>query len=193
MKVLGVDPGLANFGWCLATYDQGILHVDDMGTVRTEKSKRKLTDSEDNHVRGQKIAECLEALVLAFNTETQRHEVQVECICAEAMSYVPSAANAAKMSRSWGVVDTISYQTRVAVLQRSPQEIKIATAGSKKASKAGVIAAMSEAYPEIRNMLAPWPKGQHEHMVDALGAIVACLDDNLIKMFTDNRNRRVAR
>jgi Holliday junction resolvasome RuvABC endonuclease subunit len=72
--------------------------------------------------------------------------------------------------------------TRLAVLQRTPISIKHAVTGSRKASKALMAEALTEAYPEIRTMLEPWPKGRHEHMVDALGAIVACLDDNVVKI-----------
>lgn len=193
MKILGIDGGFANFGWCLATYEQGMLQVDDMGLIRTEKTKKNVPVSEDNVARGQRIAEYLEALVLKFDEDTQRHEVQVECICSEAMSFPPHASTAAKLSLTWGVVATVAYITRLPVLQRTPQEIKFAATGSKKASKAEMLTALDDLYPEIGPLLAPWPATKREHMVDALGAIVACLDDNLIKMFTDNRNRRVAR
>ena len=193
MKLLGIDGGFSNVGWCLATYKDGLLQVDDMGVIRTEKTKTKTPDSVDNVARAQRIAEYLEALVLRFDPDIGRTEVSVQCICSEAMSHPPHASTAAKLSLTWGVIATLAYMTSLPVLQRTPQTIKFAVTGSKKASKADMLAALSAEYREIPALLAPWPATRHEHMVDALGAIVACLDDNAVKMFANNRNRRVAR
>jgi Holliday junction resolvasome RuvABC endonuclease subunit len=184
VKILGLDQGFSNFGWCLATYENEMLTVDDMGMICTQKSKLKVPMSEDNSRRTRHIVSCVEALVLKFDVEDQRTRVTVDCICSEAMSHPPSASVATKLGRVWGIVDTLSYMTKLPVLHRSPADIKLAVTGSRKASKALMVESLAQAYPEIRPLLAPWPKGKHEHMVDALGAVVACLDDNVVKMGT---------
>jgi Holliday junction resolvasome RuvABC endonuclease subunit len=182
VKILGIDGGFANFGWCLATFENDVLHVDDMGVICTQKSKQAIPASVDNLQRAQKIAEALETLVLKFNPDDQRTDVQVDCICSEAMSFPPHASTAAKLSLSWGILATVSYMTRLPVLQRTPAAIKLAATGSRKASKAAMKESLVESHPEIRALLAPWPDKKHEHMVDALGAIVACLDDSVVRM-----------
>ena len=181
MKLLGIDGGFANLGWCLATYGNAGLQVDDMGMICTQKSKQLVPVSEDNVSRAQKIAESLENLVFKFNIDRQLTEVQVDCICSEAMSFPPHASTAAKLSLTWGVVATVAYTARLPIIQRTPVAIKLAVTGSRKATKAAMLIDLRKAHPEIHQMLEPWPKGRWEHMVDALGAIKACLDDNVVK------------
>jgi Holliday junction resolvasome RuvABC endonuclease subunit len=182
MRLLGIDGGFANLGWCLANYDGKVLRVDDMGMICTQKSKQRIPVSEDNVTRTQHIAEVLESLVLRFDTDEQMVKVQVDCICAEAMSFPPHASTAAKLSLVWGVLATLAYSTKLPILQRTPVAIKFAVTESKKANKHAMEAALVASHPEIRPLLEPWPAGRHEHMVDALGAIVACLDDNVVKV-----------
>jgi hypothetical protein len=68
------------------------------------------------------------------------------------------------------------------MIQVSPQDIKEAVTGSRKASKALMETTLSERYPEVSKLLEDTPAGRREHPYDALGAIVASLGSEVMKM-----------
>jgi len=176
MIVLGLDPGFANFGWCLVRvsgHSPDSIKVLDMGVIKTRKDTRKVLVAEDNFKRAVKLTEELSTIL--FEREPQ-------VMCAESMSYPPHASTAAKMSISWGVVAALSCMARLPVVQRSPQEIKMAITGSQKASKHTMAATLGQRYPEGKEALRKLPQSLHEHPWDALGAVVASMDSEVIKM-----------
>lgn len=178
MIFLGIDPGFANLGWCHAEYDGKTLVVRDMGTVTTNKSTKKIPVAWDNIKRTQRLHTHLMALALVPHPSGM---VPVDCTCAEAMSYPPNAATAAKMSLSWGVIASVTAALKIPLVQPSPRDIKMAVAGSHKASKAMMSQRLHEYYPEIEALLDPIPGSRREHPIDALGAIVASLQSDVVK------------
>jgi len=181
MILLGIDGGFATTGWCLAeTSAKTKLSVVALGTIETKKSARKVPASVDNIRRAREIAAKLENLVLFANNEGQV-KVAVDCICAEAMSHVPAAQAAAKLSLAWGVIAAIAHATSLPIVQVSPQDLKLAVTGSRKASKALMEQRLLEDYPECEKLLEDVPRSKREHPLDALGAIVACLDTDIVR------------
>lgn len=191
MIVLGLDPGFASFGWCAVK-----LHADGedpvaLGVIRTGASpkKRKVLAREDNWRRAQDLTKALIDVFDGWGPTV---------VCAEAMSFPRSAASAAKVAMSWGIVATLCEQRKVAVLQPTPQEVKRAVLGQrpkpkrggrkahekKKKGKAATQAALIRRYPRLRRLLRGIDaRSQWEHPVDALGAVVACFDSEEIRLF----------
>ena len=171
IRILGIDPGLANLG--LADFQIHALDdvYIDLVHIVTEKSdkKRKVRASDDNLRR---ISELYNGVAALVHPETI-------AICAESQSWPRNSGACAKVGMAWGVIGSIAQMHRIPVLQSSPQEIKRKIAGAKNASKADVRKALNKLYPSIR-----WPstvKGK-EDTGDALAAVVACLDDQVIQM-----------
>lgn len=191
--VIGVDPGFASFGWAavelvplgaepdrfnLEPFGLHQCHerVVELGVIRTEPSarKRSVRASEDNVRRAREVYAAL-AVVL-----DRHHPVAV---CAEAMSYPRCSSAAAKMSLGWGVLVASCAERGVPIVQCSPQEMKLAVAGSKSAGKVDVQEALTMRFgDDLGDMIAATNKTLREHVADAVGAVVGCLDCDVIRM-----------
>jgi len=176
--VLGLDPGFACVGYALvdlpATDGETLL---SLGVFRTEKSSKKLKvfASDDNVRRSREIYMFLRDLVAPG---------AVSAICAETMSFPRNASIAAKMSLCWGVIAALSVQFNLPIVQVSPQQLKKVVTGSKTSDKDAVQAALKARYGEalLNTRCKGVPPSMLEHPYDALGAIVAALDGELIRM-----------
>lgn len=173
----GYDPGLAHFGYAsVALHAQG-EEVLDLGVMKSEKSdaKRNMLASDDNVRRARELSEGIGKTMI----------LGVRAVCAESMSFPRGSSAAAKLSLSWGVLVTHVHLRGLPLLQASPQEVKKKVAGKKDASKIEVQEMLVERYGvEILAILdrKKIPKGQREHPCDALAAIVACLDSELVRL-----------
>lgn len=166
--VLGVDPGLASLGMARVRLLAVGELVEELRVVRTEPStrKRKVRAADDNVER---LRVLLDALIVASQ--------DVVAICSEAQSWPRNAASAIKVGMVWGLLVAVADLRHVPILQVSPQQLKRTVAGSRSASKEQVQTALERRYPELPD----WP-AYREHAADALGAVVACLDDGVILM-----------
>ncbi len=178
--VLGLDAGFRNFGWgAVRLLPGGGERVEALGSIRTEPSKRRGLVRDDDQRRAAEIARQL--LQIA-----RRHHPAV--LCAEALSHVnPKGARmpvstTVKVGRAWGEVDMLAELLETALVQASPQAIKQALCGSRSASKAQVQRAVVDRYPEAAALLASVPAGRREHPVDAVGAVVASLHSNELRL-----------
>lgn len=178
MKVLGVDPGLSMFGYALVCLRSGGEDILELGVIETKKSsnKRRVLASDDNLRRAREI-------VLGIRTVCGSDVPKV--ICAESMSFPRNASSSAKIGMAWGVLAAISEFGQVPVVQASPQEVKKVVCGNKAASKVEVETALVLRYGEgtgIHSFRRRFAKGKHEHGFDALAAVVACLDSEVLRM-----------
>lgn len=173
---LGVDPGLAHFGWGLVDVSGSKFEVVSAGCIVTEKSdkKRKVLSADDNVRRAQQLARALERIITFSGSS-------VRLICAESMSMPRHSSSAGKLAMSWGVVAALSAFHGIPLVQASPQEIKIATAGKKSASKEEVQAAVCRELPGAEAVVskAVSRAADLEHPYDALAAVWACRHSQL--------------
>jgi crossover junction endodeoxyribonuclease RuvC len=180
VSVLGIDPGFASIGYARVLFDGERLEVERMGVFRTEKSsnKRKVFASDDNMRRAREIHTFLCDLL------REGPHGPVRAVCAETMSFPRSSSVAAKMAMCWGVLAGLSQQFDVPILQASPMELKNKVAGSKKASKEEVQAALEKRFgkSKLQKLCADVPASFFEHPYDALGAVVACSDSEVIRL-----------
>ncbi len=182
LVALGLDPGFASFGYAVALLYPNGIELAELGVIRTKKASGKVLQRDDDHRR---VSEIVRALLAV----TRKHRPDV--ICAEALSLGGGGATQrmqistfARMGRVWGVVDTIAEAAEVALIQHSPQTIKKRTVGRNSASKLEVRAALNEMFDgAVESALSGIrARSQHEHPVDALGAIVASLDTTEVRI-----------
>src|SRR5690606_6833193 len=179
--VLGIDPGFASVGLCAALIGPDRILVVSVAVVRTEPSgkKRHIRAADDNLERARAIAKEIARWVDDWNPVA---------ICAESMSFPRSASSAAKIAMCWGTIASIAEAHRLPVLQATPQEIKLAVAGCKTASKEEVQAAVEgHLSPFAAKCIEEIPRSQREHVYDASAAVLACEDSEVIR-----RARQVA-
>ena len=184
--VLGVDPGLAKFGWALVelSHDWAILEVGTITTV-SSTSKAGVTASGD-------LADRCRLLHAELITQLANHSIKPTVICAEAFSFprVPGKGGkgstiavkaTAQMGYAWGIVCAVGNECDGApIAQASPQLIKKALCGRANATKLEVQEALERKYG--RNIFEKLNKGQVDHAADALGAIVACKTQDVMLM-----------
>lgn len=181
IPVLGLDPGFASIGYALVLLDGGGRMIPQrMGVFHTEKSsaKRKVFASDDNVRRACEIYSFVRGLM------TEGPHGPVRAVCAETMSFPRSSSVAAKMAMCWGVLAALSQQLDVPILQASPMELKLRVAASKKASKEEVQAALEKTFgaEQLRVLCEGVTKTTLEHPYDALGAVVACRESEVLRL-----------
>lgn len=174
MRILGIDPGFANMGYAIATYTSDSLVqrlvVREMGVIRTTKSTRMITASRDNARRTKMLFERLRELA-----------ENCDCICMESMSFPRSASTAGKLSAGSAAVACVASLYALPIEENLPTDIKLAVTGSKKASKSKMAEELLAIFPECIAHLEGIPASRQEHPLDALGAIVAALDSDVVK------------
>lgn len=172
LKLIGIDPGLANFGVSVAelpNLGSGKPHFVYLEVWRTAPSKElgRLRKLDDTAERVSHLALQLHDLVLA-------HQPVAICVEAIALPYgkIQSSVISA-LGRVRGVIDALSQVHHLAVLEETSMRLKKLATGKKGASKAEVVEAMEREYPELRQL---WPpqKTQLEHAGDAAAAVHAC-------------------
>jgi Holliday junction resolvasome RuvABC endonuclease subunit len=170
--LLGIDGGLATFGAARVSIVGGILELDRVATFRTEKlSGKQAPYASDDNVR-----RCRELVRFVLGFVGAPPPV---VICAEAMSFPRSSSVAAKIGMGWGAVSTLAEVWAVPIVQASPQQIKKTLVGKANASKEEVRIAVEEWFPDVT-----WPKnkGDVEHAADAVAAVLACRESDVVRM-----------
>jgi crossover junction endodeoxyribonuclease RuvC len=174
MIIVGCDCGLANFGLAVVELDatsERVIALEVMRTRPTAKKHRVL--AADDAVRRVRL---LSGRLLALIGEHGP-----VAFCAEAMSSPRSASSAAKLAMSWGALATVAEVAGLPVVAASPQAIKVAVAGNGAASKLDVQAGLIERFGDAE-MFDAINRGEREHAADALAAVVACLDSDVIRL-----------
>lgn len=158
--IAGVDGALANFGMVKMEYDllaDRLMRIVDMRLVETEKSKVKsVRASSDNLARATSIQKALQEFltgtVLTFGE-------------------VPTGGQSAKAVLSFGIVIGL-YSGIRNFAEVSPYETKLATVGTKTASKEEMINWAFTTYPSAKWLTTKRggemvPTKKNEHLADA--------------------------
>lgn len=167
ITVLGMDPSMRNWGYCLATIDLKTLKVtvEKIWTQRTEKgsAKKKVRVSSDDLETARALAEALEEA-------TAKAQI--------AFVEVPHGSQSASGMKSYGMCLGVLAQCRLPMVQLTENDLKTRSVGKRTATKRDMIEWAAEKNPE-----ANWPmrKGEvqanAEHMADATIAIHAGIQD----------------
>jgi Holliday junction resolvasome RuvABC endonuclease subunit len=181
IPILGIDPGFANCGYAVVLLGaDGTLRPTSMGVFNTDKStaKRNVLASDDNVRRSREIYRFMRDLL-----RDGPHGV-VRAICAETMSFPRNASTSAKMALCWGVVAALSEEFDIPVLQATPQGLKLAVAGNRSASKEDIKKALEKKFGKqvLTELCEETTASKQEHPFDALGAVVACGDSEVLRL-----------
>lgn len=172
MKVLGLDVGFAAFGYAVVAFDPDRDRIVELGVIRTEKATKKtdLNASEDNTQRGRLIFRALSSLV-------EKHGPVA--VAVERQSWPRNASATAKVGIAWGALCALLETFDLPDVSASPQDVKKAVAGNKKASKEEVISSVELYFDHLG---WDWPKQKTlwEHPADAAATVIATRDSPLI-------------
>lgn len=177
--ILGLDPGFASFGWALFVVGRAAPadYVAKVGVIRTKKSakKRGIRATDDNLRRVHEITDTLVQLLATY---------EPVAIAAESFQHGAHKHTAVKVALAWGALGAVARCSRdTPILQCSPQEMKKSIAGIVSASKEELADSLRSRYTiDSHARRAKIPDGQLEHVFDAVGAAVACLDTDVVRM-----------
>ncbi|SCW95859.1 hypothetical protein [Ancylobacter rudongensis] len=159
--IAGLDGSKTNFGVArlLLDIDTLELTVDDLLLVKTEKDKSKqVRKSSDNLKRAQEIAVGIRPALQG---------------CVSAFIEVPSGGQSYDAVLGFGIVIGLYASLTIPTIEVSPGETKLASVGTRTASKQEMIEWAVENYPK-----APWrvtkrggvmvPTLDNEHLADAI-------------------------
>lgn len=168
IRILGLDPALRNTGMSIGDYNTltGDLQITRVELAQTEKSAVKVVRrSSDDLARATLLVEGIKRICLV-------HKPTI------AVAEVPTGCQSARGAFSNGVCCGVLASVPVPLVEVSPTEVKLASVGTKTASKDAI----------IQWAVAKWPNaGWHtrklkgsvvltsdnEHMADACAAIAA--------------------
>lgn len=170
IRVVGLDPSMSNFGMAFMHLDLETLNLklDSLLLIETEKKANKVVrQNSDDLRRCQEITWKYHKAVKAFGAQF-------------AFSEVPTGAQSARAMLANGIVLGVLASCPIPLIQVQPTETKMATVGTKTASKQEMIEWSGETYPD-----GPWlrhkSKGQmvlslkNEHLADATAVVHAGL------------------
>lgn len=174
--ILAFDPGFASFG-AVAVSLQDPEHpvLLDWEFFETKKSQRKeRRDVDDRVVRAAYLYRELRAFML-------KHKPLA--FCAEAFSPSRDASASSKVALAWGLIVALSEERCIPIVQPSPQDVKLAVAGSRSASKEDVKLAVDRILPGLEPALVQGKlaRGKWEHVYDALAVALSSRADPLLR------------
>lgn len=186
MKLMGIDMSLRNLGMVAADVDVDTLGVSvlELSLKETEAKKNKSIRASSHDLASARI--FCNAIRAFINT----HQINM-CV-----AEMPQGTQSARGMASYGIVIGLLASIDISLIQVTPIEVKLASVGSKTASKREMIEWATENFPH-----ADWKtrktKGKtryidkNEHMADSLAAIHAGLltDDfaNALSFFKELR------
>ncbi|MET2951271.1 hypothetical protein ABXV18_24625 [Vibrio owensii] len=169
ISVIGMDPSLSNWGFVKAEVDADTKEVfgKSLHLARTAAGKNKKTvrKNSDDLTRARDLADAIRS--------------QVEG-AAVAFVEVPVGSQSARAMASYGICIGLLASMQIPMIQVSPDEVKLAGAGKKTASKEEQIVWAVGEQPDL-DWLTRKVKGEleltntNEHLADALAAIYAGL------------------
>lgn len=175
IRVVGQDPSLRNWGLAVGTYD---LDSKNLTIERLDLTNPELSKGKQVRQNSLDLESGFQLYKGAVAAAEGAHAVFVE---------VPVGSQSARAMASYGVCVGVLGALRangIPFFEVTPTEVKLASAGSKTASKLDMIKWAMAAHPE-----ANWPmyrnngtmmvsEAKAEHMADAVAAIYAGLSCN---------------
>jgi crossover junction endodeoxyribonuclease RuvC len=182
LKILGIDPGLANMGVALFLLDpdQG-YYLEDVVLITTKKDskKRGLRQKADDVRRLQKVIAQFREIVLKWHPDV--------CSFEEAPTLRNSMA-VRKVALSWGACYAVANERPgTMTLEYGPQDLKVVVTGSKSASKAEIIETLSTRFPALAESTIPQSK--KEHVADAVAAALKAAQDPAVVALANAKKR----
>ncbi len=175
--VVGVDPGFALLGLCaVELFSDGGEQVLGMRLVETKKSDKRLRvlASDDNMRRTREIYR---------ETSLFMEERNPVAFVTESFSPPRNAQTAAKVARAIGVIAALAEAKDLPIVSILPKTIKKVATGKATASKQEIEHSMRTRYSSstLDRVSVGIPPSKLNHVMDALAAVVASLDSDVIR------------
>lgn len=167
MKVIGIDPALANIGLALAVVDLDSFnwHIEDIVLIQTQKGDNlKVVRQNSDDLRRAR------ELHMGIHTTAKRWGVGL------AIGEVPVGAQDARAAFSFGVATGLLAGLPVPMIEVQPGEVQKNVLGYRGKDKEAIIAWATGKWPDL-----PWKKrmfkgnlrlvADNEHMADACAII----------------------
>ncbi len=180
MVILGLDPGFSSLGWSLLDLSKGRPRLLGAGVIRT-KPDRTMKRCDDN---ARRIADITKQL----STLNQLYEPIV--IVAEAQSWTSFVKADRSLAMAWGCLSALGEIWAVPILQFRPQDIKKKICNDASASKQTLENTLINLVDDVQVHLDKITKTQRNHAADALGAAMAALDHDLVRMMINVRDKQ---
>lgn len=180
MRVLGVDPGFANFGWCIVDLTPNGIKPITCGVIVTEKSHKRLKvlAPDDEFRRTRELAAGVENLAVEYD---------VRMACAEGMSSPRNAVTVRMLGYAWGVIASVCERLVIPLAQVNPKQLKKKLCGRISVTDEELHREVFRRYPDYEAMVhCITVKARQEHAIDALGAVEACSDCEVFRTFLAN-------
>lgn len=164
--VAGLDPALRNFGMAKGALclDTGIFDLHQIQLSEPKSLKMKVVrKNSDDLLRAKQQAEVTEDFLK-----------DVDMVMVE----IPVGSQSARAMASYGICIGILAGIKTPMIQVTPTEVKVASVGTKTATKDEIITWATNLYPEA-SWLTQKRKGEevilakNEHIADAIAAIHA--------------------
>jgi Holliday junction resolvasome RuvABC endonuclease subunit len=172
--ILGLDPSLTGFGWAVVDHD---LRIVDCGVVSTKPlaKKRGIRVMDSQCQRSDEILRALEA-VHAGHT--------VRCVVAEGPVGSKSVKAACALERANATWQAWAYCMRIPRAMVTAGDVKRACTGLPTCDKELVANGVRRLSPNAAvsdaiNRVAP---KKREHVYDAIGAVIAAWDSDVVRM-----------
>jgi len=159
MRVLGVDPGLANTGWGIVDGKGSKLIYRMQGTIIT-KSASPVT------LRLLKIYEQIVQLI---------DEYKPQCLSLETLFFAKNMTSALPVAQARGVVILAGAQAGLPVHEFSPNEIKQSVVGNGRADK-------KQVETMVRLLLGKIEDNTSDHAMDALASAICSIHQGSINV-----------
>ena len=168
--ILAADVGFRAFGWAIFENDKPMA----CGVIRTEppRKKQRVRVADANAQRSAQIARELSDIINQYD------------VCA-IVGELPnggskSAKSGRQMAMATAVVAAVAEILGLPSEWATPSDVKLASTGSKAASKRQVIDQIRKLFGETIEI--PKAVGKAEHIADACGAYLALKNGNLLKI-----------
>lgn len=183
--VEGVDPSLSNTGLAICEVDTETGQITDvpylyLAATKTGGGGKTVRKSSDDLRRAREIVQA---------ERQARAEYKPTLVCGE----VPSGTQSARGSISNGVCIGFLGSIPLSMIEVSPTEVKLATAGTKTADKEDIVRWAVGKFPDANWILSKranewdfklrglYVSKDNEHLADAIGAVAAAIKTEQFK------------
>lgn len=172
--IAGLDPALSNFGMVKGELDlsNGDFILQHLELTKSESTKTKqVRKNSDDLERARMLFKGMESFL-----------EDVDLVCVE----IPVGSQTARAMASYGVCVGILASIEIPMIQLTANEVKLAGAGIKNATKQQMIDWATKTYPQAKWLTKKF-KGEtkyiadNEHLADALAAIYAGVKTDVFK------------
>lgn len=171
LRVLGVDPGFANIGVCLMLFTPAHEpELLELSLIETKKDSRKknIREKSDDMRRLGEIRDEFHSISKHWDYDVVAFE--------EMPGAVLSKGVIRKIASAWGACWALLTRKRgVLSFEYSFADIKRVVTGRKQATKAEIIGALGQRFPELLELEIPDKK--REHPADAIAVALLAMQD----------------